>query len=66
MSTLSRYLFDKLFSGQPQFLHPSHRANHDWVVGQPGTGKSWAFASWVMQDVQAGRAGGGDVVLLLV
>jgi len=34
------------------------RATHTYVIGQPGTGKSRALESWVMQDIQAGRGVG--------
>ena len=34
------------------------RATHTWVIGQPGTGKSRALESWIIQDILAGRGVG--------
>jgi len=34
------------------------RATHTWVIGQPGTGKSRALESWILQDILAGRGVG--------
>jgi hypothetical protein len=51
--TLQHYLIhgnDRLTSGQ--------RATHTYVIGQPGTGKSRALESWIMQDIVAGRGVG--------
>lgn len=39
-------------------LTPGQRAIHTHVIGQPGTGKSHALESWIMQDVLAGRGVG--------
>jgi hypothetical protein len=39
----------------PETLSNHHRATHTYVIGQPGTGKSRALESWVMQDIAAGR-----------
>ena len=37
---------------------PIARATHTYVIGQPGTGKSRALESWIMQDIAAGRGVG--------
>lgn len=37
------------------FLSSGQRATHTYIIGQPGTGKSRAIESWVMQDILAGR-----------
>jgi hypothetical protein len=34
------------------------RATHTYVIGQPGTGKSRALESWIMQDISDGRGAG--------
>lgn len=34
------------------------RATHTYVIGQPGTGKSRALESWIMQDIAAGHGVG--------
>jgi hypothetical protein len=34
------------------------RATHTYVIGQPGTGKSRALETWIMQDILAGRGVG--------
>jgi hypothetical protein len=34
------------------------RATHTYVIGQPGTGKSRALESWIMQDIEAGHGVG--------
>ena len=39
----------------PHHLSDNRRSTHTHVVGQPGTGKSTALESWVMQDIQAGK-----------
>lgn len=39
-------------------LSSKERSTHTYVIGQPGTGKSRAIESWVMQDVRAGKAVG--------
>ena len=39
-------------------LSSKERSTHTYVIGQPGTGKSRAIESWVMQDIKAGRAVG--------
>lgn len=54
MSALSRWLLG--YSSTT--LSSAHRATHTYVIGQPGTGKSRAIESWVMQDVAAGRGVG--------
>ncbi len=36
----------------------NERTTHTYVIGQPGTGKSRALESWIMQDVAAGRGVG--------
>lgn len=40
------------------FLTNQARATHTWVIGQPGTGKSRALESWILQDILAGRGVG--------
>jgi hypothetical protein len=37
---------------------PIARTTHTYVIGQPGTGKSRALESWIMQDIAAGRGVG--------
>jgi hypothetical protein len=37
---------------------PRERATHSYVIGQPGTGKSRALESWIMQDIAAGHGVG--------
>jgi hypothetical protein len=39
-------------------LSSKDRSTHTYVIGQPGSGKSRAIESWVMQDIKAGRAVG--------
>ncbi len=39
-------------------LSSKERSTHTYVIGQPGTGKSRAIESWVMQDIKAGKAVG--------
>lgn len=39
-------------------LSSEERSTHTYVIGQPGSGKSRAIESWVMQDIKAGRAVG--------
>jgi hypothetical protein len=39
-------------------LTPRQRTTHTYVIGQPGTGKSRAFESWIMQDIATGRGVG--------
>ena len=39
-------------------LSSKERSTHTYVIGQPGSGKSRAIESWVMQDIKAGRAVG--------
>lgn len=36
-------------------LGKNRRTTSIWTVGQPGTGKSRAIASWVMEDIKNGR-----------
>ncbi|MBT6150779.1 MAG: type IV secretion system DNA-binding domain-containing protein [Chloroflexi bacterium] len=36
-------------------LTTHQRSTHTYVIGQPGTGKSRALESWIMQDISAGR-----------
>lgn len=43
-----------LLSGDGTRLSPAHRATHTYVIGQPGTGKSKALESWVLQDLASG------------
>jgi len=40
--------------GEGVRLSPHRRATHTYVIGQPGTGKSRALESWVMQDILSG------------
>ena len=40
------------------FLANDGRATHTYVIGQPGTGKSRAMESWILQDILAGRGVG--------
>jgi len=52
-------------------LTPTDRTTHTHVIGQPGTGKSRALESWVMQDIIAGHGVGvvdphGDLFTNLV
>ena len=53
-----RPLFRGLLKSPGDFLTSAQRATHTYVVGQPGTGKSRALESWVMQDIAAGRGAG--------
>ena len=39
-------------------LTPAQRATHTYVLGQPGTGKSRALETWIMQDIAAGHGVG--------
>lgn len=39
-------------------LPPGARATHLHVIGQPGTGKSRALESWIMQDILSGQGVG--------
>jgi|GEM_PF-982169 len=39
-------------------LNPGARATHTIVIGQPGTGKSRALESWIMQDIKSGQGVG--------
>ena len=39
-------------------LSSNERSTHTYVIGQPGSGKSRAIESWVMQDIKAGKAVG--------
>lgn len=39
-------------------LSSKERSTHTYVIGQPGSGKSRAIESWVMQDIKAGKAVG--------
>ncbi len=39
-------------------LDAGARATHTYVVGQPGTGKSRALESWIMQDIRSGQGVG--------
>jgi len=36
----------------------NERTTHTYVIGQPGTGKSRALESWIMQDIEAGHGVG--------
>jgi len=39
-------------------ISSSQRATHTHVIGQPGTGKSRALESWIMQDINLGHGVG--------
>jgi hypothetical protein len=39
-------------------LSPKQRTTHTYVIGQPGTGKSRAMESWIMQDILNGHGVG--------
>lgn len=39
-------------------LSSKERSTHTYVIGQPGSGKSRAIESWVMQDIREGRGVG--------
>jgi hypothetical protein len=43
---------------QGEWMTEKQRATHTYVIGQPGTGKSRAIESWVMQDINAGHGVG--------
>ncbi len=45
----------RLLGGNPDRATRIQRTTHTYVVGQPGTGKSRAIESWVMQDIDAGE-----------
>ena len=47
-----------LLKSNKALLTSAQRATHTYVIGQPGTGKSRAIESWVMQDVIQGRGVG--------
>ena len=51
-------LFHWLLDSKTDFLTPGQRATHTYVIGQPGTGKSRALESWVMQDIASGQGVG--------
>lgn len=48
----------QLLQYNDNYLIPYQRATHTYVIGQPGTGKSRALESWIMQDVLAGHGVG--------
>ncbi len=48
----------KIDPDQAVLLSMRARATHTYVIGQPGTGKSRALESWIMQDIVAGRGVG--------
>jgi len=50
-----KQLFRWLLESKTDFLTPGQRATHTYVIGQPGTGKSRALESWVMQDIASGQ-----------
>jgi hypothetical protein len=54
MNRLSRWLLDL----NARSLSDQQRATHTHVIGQPGTGKSRALESWIMQDLEADRGVG--------
>ena len=54
MRSVARWLVDR----EPVHLSPLRRATHLYIVGQPGTGKSRALESWIVQDIEAGRGVG--------
>jgi hypothetical protein len=51
-------VFSWLLESKVDFLTPGQRATHAYVIGQPGTGKSRALESWVMQDIASGQGVG--------
>ncbi len=53
MGQLTRWLND-----EGLHLSVAQRATHTHVIGQPGTGKSRALESWIIQDIAAGRGVG--------
>ncbi len=44
--------------GDGLWVSPLHRATHTYVIGQPGTGKTKALESWIMQDILSGHGVG--------
>jgi hypothetical protein len=53
-----RRSFRWLMGSNTDSLTSDRRATHTYVIGQPGTGKSRALESWVMQDVASGHGVG--------
>lgn len=51
MSTFS----DWIMGHQSSTLSSKQRLTHTYVIGQPGTGKSRALESWIMQDIALDR-----------
>jgi len=52
-------MITKYIMGRDEIQFSSkERSTHTYVIGQPGTGKSRAIESWVMQDIRAGKAVG--------
>jgi hypothetical protein len=49
------YLMRRALGVDGSVLTPSHRVTHTYVIGQPGTGKSRALESWILQDIAAGH-----------
>ena len=47
-----------IFGMHGEWMTEKQRATHTYVIGQPGTGKSRAIESWVMQDINAGHGVG--------
>jgi hypothetical protein len=50
--------FHKILSANAGGISPGQRATHTHVIGQPGTGKSRALESWIMQDIFLGHGVG--------
>ena len=48
-------LVQRWMEGDGVKLASGQRVSHTHVIGQPGTGKSYAMESWAMQDILAGR-----------
>lgn len=51
-------VFHKVLSANSGGISPGQRATHTHVIGQPGTGKSRALESWIMQDINLGHGVG--------
>jgi len=50
--------FRRWLNTNTNVLSNTQRATHTYVIGQPGTGKSRAIESWVLQDIDAGNGVG--------
>lgn len=54
MSSLIRDLLEI----KRDFMTPAQRSKHIYTIGQPGTGKTRALESWVLQDITLGHGVG--------